>query len=161
MNTLFQSLKGTIMNLRTKVSIIAFLVLFTSAAALAGDKTAPDFRGNDNFKKSFPQATAVSFEVKEKFTVVNFTWNNLQLQAFYDRQGNAIGTSRTIDAKSLPLSYQTNISAQYPGYVVTEAIEFNHAVDGLNYYVTVAGKERSYVLQISTEGTISVFKKMK
>jgi hypothetical protein len=149
------------MNLSTKVSIIALLVLFTSGAAVAGDKTVPDFKGSDGFKKAFPHATVVSFEVKQKYTVVNFTWNNLQLQAFYDRQGNAIGTSRTIDPKSLPLSCQANISDQYPGYVMTEAIEFDHVAEGLNYYVTIEGKERSYVLQISSEGTISVFKKMK
>ena len=63
--------------------------------------------------------------------------------------------------KDLPLAYQVNIRNEYPDYVITEAIEFDDPVDGLNYYVTVEGKQKLYVLQISTEGTISVFKKMK
>jgi len=154
-------LKGTTMNPGTKVWIITLLVLFIAGAAFAGDKISPDFKGIENFRRAFPQATSVVSEVKQKFTVVSFTWNNIKLQAFYDRQGNHIGTTRTIAVNDLPLAYQVNIRNEYPDYVITEAIEFDHPVDGLNYYVTVEGKQKSYVLQISTEGAISVFKKMK
>jgi hypothetical protein len=37
----------------------------------------------------------------------------------------------------------------------------HHSSNGLSYYVTVVGAEKSYVLQILTDGTIDVFKKMK
>ncbi len=153
--------KRTIITVSKKVSIIALMVIIIASSAFAGDNSALNFKGSDSFKKTFPQATDVVFVVKKDFTEVNFSWNNLKLQAFFDRQGNFIGTSRVISAKDLPLSYVMNISKEYEGYDITEAIEFDHSENGMSYYVTVVKDDRKYVLNIATDGTISVFKKMK
>lgn len=122
---------------------------------------APHFKGVENFVKAFPQATGVAYEVKGQFTEVSFTWNDLNLLAFYDMEGNPIGTSRAVDVKALPLSYMLDIKREYAGYVITDAIEFDNADTGLSYYITVVGPEKAYVLHLDTDGTISVFKKMK
>ena len=75
--------------------------------------------------------------------------------------GNYIGLSRDISVKDLPLSYVININRQYKGFDITEAIEFDHSENGLSYYVTVVKDDRKYVLNVATDGSISVFKKMK
>jgi len=144
-----------------KVTIIALMVITIASSAFAGDNNALDFKGADAFKKSFPQASEVSFTVKKDFTEVNFTWHSLKLQAFFDRQGNYIGLSREISVKDLPLSYIMNINKEYKGFDITEAIEFDHSENGLSYYVTVIKEDRKYVLNVATDGSISVFKKMK
>jgi len=143
-----------------KVSIIALMVITIASSAFAGDNKL-DFKGADAFKRSFPQASEVSYTVKKDFTEVNFTWHNLKLQAFFDRMGNYIGLSRDISVKDLPLSYVININRQYKGFDITEAIEFDHSENGLSYYVTVVKDDRKYVLNVATDGSISVFKKMK
>ena len=143
-----------------KVSIIAFMVITIASSAFAGDNTL-GFKGADAFKKSFPQASEVSYTVKKDFTEVNFTWHGLKLQAFFDRQGNYIALSRDISVKDLPLSYVININKQYKDFEITEAIEFDHSENGLSYYVTVVKEDRKYVLNVATDGSISVFKKMK
>jgi hypothetical protein len=144
-----------------KVSIIALMVITIASTAFAGDNNALNFKGADHFKTIFPNATKVTYEVKKDFTEVSFTWNNLNLQAFFDKQGNLIGTSREIEVSSLPLAYVININKQYEGYDILEAIEFDHAENGMSYYVTVSNKEKKYVLNVTTDGSISVFKKMK
>ncbi|MBN8853952.1 MAG: hypothetical protein BGO55_10470 [Sphingobacteriales bacterium 50-39] len=144
-----------------KVTIIALMVITIASSAFAGDNNALDFKGADAFKKSFPQATEVSYTVKKDFTEVNFTWHSLKLQAFFDRTGNYIGLSREISVKDLPLSYVININKEYKGFDITEAIEFDHSENGLSYYVTVIKEDRKYVLNVATDGSISVFKKMK
>jgi len=144
-----------------KVSIIAIMVITIVSSAFAGDNNALDFKGADAFKKLYPHATKVVYEVKKSYTQVNFSWNNIDLQAFFDKEGNLIGTSRNIGVNDLPLSYVRNINNDYDGYTITEAIEFDHAQNGLSYYVSVTNGERSYVLNVASDGTISVFKKMK
>jgi len=144
-----------------KVSIIAFMVITMVSAAFAGDNNTLDFKGADHFKKIFPNATKVVYEVKKDFTEVTFTWNNLNLQAFFDKQGNFIGTSREIEVNALPLSYVMNINKEYNGYEILEVIEFDHAENGMSYYLTVAKGDKKYILNVSTDGDISVFKKMK
>jgi len=145
-----------------KVTIIALMVITIASSAFAGDNNTLDFKGADAFKKTFPQASEVSYTVKKDFTEVNFTWHSLKLQAFFDRStGNYIGLSREISVKDLPLSYIMNINNEYKGFDITEAIEFDHSENGLSYYVTVIKEDRKYVLNVASDGTISVFKKMK
>jgi len=144
-----------------KVSIIALMVITIATTAFAGDNNTLNFKGADHFKKMFPNATKVVYETKKNFTEVNFSWNNLNLQAFFDTKGNFIGTSRQIEVSALPLAYAMEINRQYDGYSIDEAIEFDHAENGLNYYVAISKGDRKYVLNVSTSGEISVFKKMK
>jgi hypothetical protein len=144
-----------------KVSIIALMVLTIASSAFAGDNNALNFKGADSFRKNFPQATDVVYTVKKEFTEVRFTWHDLKLEAFFDRQGNYIGTSREIAVRDLPLSYVININNEYKDFDITEAIEFDHAENGMSYYVSVVNGDKKYVLNVALDGSISVFKKMK
>jgi len=144
-----------------KVTFIALMVITIATSAFAGDNSSLNFKGADHFDKTFPHATKVTFEVKRDFTEVNFTWNNLLLQAFFDKQGNLIGVSRQIEVSSLPLSYVMNINREYEGFDIIEAIEFDHAETGMSYFATIVKGDKKYILNIASDGTVSVFKKMK
>jgi hypothetical protein len=144
-----------------RLSIIAVFALTLISTAFANKTIAPDFKGIKNFNKSFPEATEVTYKVVEKFTEVSFTWHSMQLQAFYDNDGTLFATTRKVEIKDLPLSYLMNIRKEFAGFTPTEAIEFDQTDTGLSYYVTVADAQKTYVLKIITDGTISVFKKMK
>jgi hypothetical protein len=137
------------------------MVITIATSAFAGDNSTLDFKGADTFEKTFPQASEISYTVKKDFTEVNFTWHNMKLQAFFDRTGSYIGLSREISVKDLPLSYIMNINKEFKDFDITEAIEFDHAQNGMSYYVTVVKEDRKYVLNVASDGSISVFKKMK
>jgi len=115
----------------------------------------------EHFLEKFPQATDVNCRIRGQVTEVNFIWNGIKLQAFYDAAGEPVATSRLITVDNLPVSVQMSLKKYYSAYVVSEAAEFDGAEDGLCYYVTVTGPKNSYLLHVSTSGTISVFKKMK
>jgi len=136
-----------------KVSIIAIMVITIVSSAFAGDNNALDFKGADHFKKTFPNATKVVYEVKKDFTKVTFTWNNLNLQSFFDRQGNLIGTSREIEVNALPLAYVMNINREYNGYNILEVIEFDHAEipRGIDSSISISGRP-------STDSFVSCFR---
>jgi len=133
----------------------------TGSVTKADGPSIPNFKGMEHFLEKFPQATNVDCKVKGQFTEVNFIWNGLRLQAFYNASGDPVATSRFITADNLPVPALMNLKKDYAGYVVIEAVEFDGIEDGLCYYVTVTGPKNSYLLHVSTSGTISVFKKMK
>lgn len=141
--------------------IAAILSLTFYGTTLASTPSIPHFKGMEHFMEKFPQATDVDCKVKGQFTEVNFIWNGLRLQAFYNEAGEPVATSRYITADNLPVPALMNLKKDYAGYVVIEAVEFDGTEDGLCYYVTVTGPKNSYLLHVSTSGTISVFKKMK
>lgn len=138
------------------IAVIFFL-------SVIGANANPDlnFAGAANFEHQFPKATAVNYKVKAQFTEVNFVWNDMQLQAYYDTEGNLLATCRPVTISNLPVAAQLTLKDQYPGGVARDAIEYNDPSDGVSYYVTMTGPKATYLLRVSTGGTISVFKKMK
>jgi hypothetical protein len=143
------------------IAVILFFALQGTARAGSTAHKDPSFVGAENFKHQFPDATNISYKVKGEFTEVNFIWNAMRLQAFFDHDGNLLATCRPIGVGDLSLSAQLSLRDQYPGYVEREAIEYNDADAGVSYYVTMVGPKTSYLLCVSTGGQISVFKKMK
>jgi len=140
------------------IAVILFLSVIGAANANPGDL---NFIGSSNFKHQFPQATNVSYKVKGQFTEVSFVWNEMNLQAFYDVEGNLLATCRPLTMANLPVAAQLNLKDQYSGGVVRDAIEYNDPNDGVTYFVTMLTPKATYLLRVSTSGTISVFKKMK
>lgn len=141
--------------------LAALLTISISSTAFAATSNGPTFKGIEHFLQKFPQATEVECKVTGHLTDVSFVWNGLRLHAFYDSDGNPLATSRPVEIYNLPLFVQLNVKKQYASYKITEAVEFTDADDALSYYVSVAGPKASYLLHVSTSGTISVFKKMK
>jgi hypothetical protein len=145
---------------RLSIAVILFLtVIGTRANPLSHED--PNFNGIQNFRRQFPQATGVNYKVKGQFTEVNFIWNGLRLQAFYDQEGNPLATARSIDKNNLPVNVQLNLQKIYSDGVVVDAIEYTDISDGLSYYVTLTNPKATWLLHVSTSGDISVFKKMK
>lgn len=142
------------------IAVILFLSVIGAANANPGGKELK-FTGSSNFERQFPQATAINYKVKGQFTEVNFVWNDMQLQAFYDVEGNLIATCRPVGLSNLPVAAQLTLKNQYSGGVASDAIEYNDPNDGVSYYVTMHTPKATYLLRVSTGGTISVFKKMK
>lgn len=143
------------------IAVILFLSVLGTANANplgGGDLT---FVGSSNFKHQFPQATKISYKVKGQFTEVTFVWNEMDLQAFYDVEGNLLATCRPLAVANLPVAAQLGLKDQYSGGVARDCIEYNDPNDGVSYYVTMYTPKATYLLRVSTSGTISVFKKMK
>jgi len=143
------------------IAVIFFLSFIGTAKAnpLGGDDL--NFVGSSNFKHQFPKATEISYKVNGQFTEVNFVWDNMKLQAFYDVEGNLLATCRPVPVGNLPVAAQLTLKDQYPGGIARDAIEYNDPNDGVSYYITMIGPKNSYLLHVSTSGMISVFKKMK
>jgi hypothetical protein len=144
------------------IAVILFFTLATTRANTANHED-PTFIGIENFKHQFPDATDVSvnYKVKGELTEVSFIWNTMRLQAFFDLDGNLLATCRNIATGDLSLTAQMSLKDHYPGYIERDAIEYNDANSCVSYYVTMVGPKTSYLLCVSTDGMISVFKKMK
>jgi hypothetical protein len=146
-----------------KLSIAFILLITVSLSSFAGSpaNNYPRFKGIEHFMRMFPQATEVDCKNKGEFTEVNFIWNGLKLAAYYDREGSPIATCREVSSGNLPLAAQLKLKDEYSGYIIRLAMEYDDVNDGLSYYVTVINGPTAYLLHISTDGNISVFKKMR
>lgn len=146
---------------RLSIAVILFFSALGAARATPRGGEDPNFIGAYNFKHQYPSATDISYKVKGQFTEVNFVWNNMKLQAFYDLQGELLATCRPVPQSNLPLEAQISLKDRYPDAIVRDVVEYNDPNDGVSYYLTVVSRRSAYLLHVSTSGTISVFKKMK
>lgn len=145
-----------------QLSIAAIIFLSVSLRSFAGNPSdnLPKFKGAENFRTTFPQATMVECKTKGDLTEVNFTWQGLHLAAFYDKEGTQIATSRTLTTDNLPLNIQLKLKHEYPGSIPQEAIEYNDTDNNLSYFVTITDQKSTYILHFSTDGSLSVFKRL-
>jgi len=142
------------------ITALAAIAIGTSAFASPASIST---KVNDHFATSFGKAKNVTWKSSDKFDKVSFVLNNEKVDAFYDSDGELIGTSKTMAFDKLPKSALENITTKYlyPEYQLKECIEFTTAFNNKNYYVSMDKKNETLVLKITKAGTVSFFARNK
>jgi hypothetical protein len=145
-----------------KLFILALIAIATGTSAFAGPKTIST-KVNEHFVASFKNAKNVEWKVKDNFDRVSFILNGEKVQAFYDGDGDLIGTSKTYALDKLPKSALETITTKYtfPEYQVKDCIEFVNSSNEKNYYVSMDKRNETVVLEITKAGMVSVFARTK
>ena len=82
------------------------------------------------------------------------------MAAFYDLDGNMIGTSTNIAIDDLPTHAKRVFAKRYAEYTVKEAIQFD-GVEETAYYISAENEAQSLLLKVSADGMLTVFKQVK
>ncbi|HEY1018501.1 MAG TPA: hypothetical protein VGE25_05870 [Sediminibacterium sp.] len=145
-----------------KLFITALAAIAIGTSAFAGP-SAISTKVNDHFAASFSKAKNVSWKSSDRFDKVSFVLNNEKVDAFYDVNGELIGTSKTMAFDKLPKSALENITSkyQYPEYQLKDCIEFTSDSKETNFYVSMEKKNETLVLEITKGGMVSVFARNK
>jgi hypothetical protein len=115
-----------------------------------------------SFKTEFKTATNVEWKTlldKDIFQA-SFKYQNSNVNAFFNSEGELIATSRYIDREDLPMMIKKNIEERYPDHKIGNVIE-NNLYDATSYHVTLHSQASSMVIVANNSGDISVYKKVK
>ena len=142
-------------------------LLFTALIAVAigtsafADGTKLTYKVLNHFKTEFSGAENVTWKLDNNFAKASFVYDGEKMEAFYNTEGDLIGTSRVFAFDKLPKSALATITKKYPypPYKLNECIEFTNAEGEKNYFVGFETSSESLVLQVGTTGDVSVFKK--
>lgn len=116
----------------------------------------------DAFATDFAKVNAVQWQSLEASGLyqATFLYNGEELNAFYNEEGEMVGTSRYIKKSQLPLMIQKEIAAKYDAHFITTIIERN--LNGATtYFVTIDSNKNALMLQANATGELSVYKKIK
>jgi len=141
-----------------KLLTAAFAVTFLTATAFATEEEDKD-KAIQNLKKEFKTAKDIQWKVTDNYIKASFTWNNQDLEVFYNYEGEEIARSKHIEPSSLPLDAQQAIDKKYPGYRYDETVEFTSPETGRYYYTSVIKENKKIILQVSSQGDVSVYQK--
>jgi hypothetical protein len=140
--------------------LTAVTMLFT-VTAFAGGDTKITARIKEAFEKDFLKATNVSWEKTKEYYFATFTFNDRELNAVYNEEGELIGTSRKIAYAQLPLSVSLSLSQKYGDYQLPEQVtELNYNGE-THYLLTVSNAKKILQLNLRPNGEVTVDKKIK
>lgn len=114
------------------------------------------------FRANFSDARNVEWKSLDDAGLfqATFLYNNTELKAFYNSDGEMVATARYIDLDNLPIMVRKAISERYPEHIMKNAIE-QISGDATTYYVTIHGLKTSMIVASTPAGTLNVFKKVK
>lgn len=113
------------------------------------------------FAKDFSAATNVNWEERGSFYLVEFKVGDVRFNAAYNKEGDLLASSKSIQLDELPLAVTQAINKKYHGYDIgNNAAELTHE-GKTNYYLTIANSRQVLQISVDTDGRIKVEKKTK
>jgi hypothetical protein len=151
-----KQLKYTIMKKLLLTALIAVSLISSSfAASPVNDKKVSSII-TSSFGRYFRNVSNVNWDVTPNFAKATFVNNDVTTEAFFDLNGDFIGSSRAITLDKLPTAAKRTFAKRYADYTVKEAIEFNGSTESA-YYISAENEKQSVILKV-VDNTLEVYK---
>jgi hypothetical protein len=139
-----------------------------------GENSVSDMSIN-SFRIDFGNMPNVHWKRGEDFDEASFIKGGKEMTAYFDVNGNLVGTTTHITYADIPAKGRERIKSEYPDYKINAVTLYNDnganqsemILYGIqfdsdnNYFVELSNGMRKIVLKISPEGDVSFFKELK
>lgn len=143
-----------------KKLLFAALLAVSVATSAFAEGTNVNISVLNNFKTEFKNAANISWVSKDDFAKATFTVNNVKMEAFYNLQGELIGTSKSINLNELPVNAKRAFAKKYAGYTVKEVIHFEQS-DEAAYFLSAESETESIIFKVGHNEQLTTFKHTK
>lgn len=140
--------------------ILSLSLIMISATAFAGNDPKVSSKILESFKKEFPEAQQVQWNEGSEYSSAVFVLGDFRAQAWFDSNGELVGTLRDLLYNQLPLTVMRRIESKYPDANPMEIKEITNA-NGTSYNLKMEDKKFRYTIVATPNGEISVSKKTK
>jgi hypothetical protein len=140
--------------------LTATLLFAMSISSFASEKVS-DTRLLHDLSSALKKTGEVTWVSKSNYRQASFNFNNQQAMAFYNVDKELIGYSIKISKTELPKIVTDAMKDNYNDWVVTDAIMFVDTDGYVSYFIETVTKNKGQILEISTDGDLSVYKTIK
>lgn len=140
---------------------------------LKGDDVSDQAR--DAFYTQYGDVPNVKWERQDYFDLANFVQDGKEMKAYFDIDGELVGTSIQTNLKAIPAKAQAEIAKRYSDYKVNDVILYDDNEEQIsdiilfgtemessdNYFVELQKDTKRVILQVSPEGKVTLFKELK
>jgi hypothetical protein len=127
-----------------------------------------------NFKTDFAKAANARWTRTPNYDIAAFTYRGQELKAYYDADGQLVGTTQFKKFDDLPDKGQKIILQKYKGYEIGQILFFNNnevnrspmllwgteVLDKSNYFVELAKGSNKKIIYVDPGGNVSLFKNL-
>src|SRR3954454_7710478 len=107
-----------------KLFMTALIAVSLVSAAFASPVKNVSLIVAKSFETAYPRVNKVQWVVTKDYTKATFTINDIKTEAFYNSNGEFIGSSQATSLEDLPTYAKRGLAKKYSGYIVKEAIKF-------------------------------------
>ena len=141
------------------IATLAVIFSLSTSATFAYDGKDVNQSVLKSFRKEFAGAQNATWqEVGPGILRVSFSYQQKNVSAFFDADGDVIATSTYIAEEHLPLPVLKALNEKYADFKKTEIIEYTMDNE-TKYLVTVAKENETLVLKIGSTGYLEVYKR--
>jgi hypothetical protein len=125
-----------------------------------GEKVSPQLQAA--LEKEFAGAQYIVWQSLKEHSLYHakFVYNNEQVNAFFEENGNLLAIGRYINPAVMPLTIIKNLHTKYGEYKIIDAIEYSRSGE-TSYVVSLENEKTSVVLEAYSSGNLYLFKKEK
>ncbi len=164
---------------KTGLTILAVALISTTAFADGNNKTGKQkisYMAKQEFSSDFANAKKVYWNRDQQYSEASFVQNNKPMHAFFNWDGDLVGTTHTVSFNDLPPSARKTIAKQFKNYTISKVIRYNNMDEGINdlfplvpyesstnYFVALKKDDQlNYrILKVTPDGLVSFFEMMK
>lgn len=148
--------------------IPAIIGLLVTGAFAADKKVTADDDKNANvsyavinqFKSDYSGAENVSWTVTESTQKAEFTLDGVKMTAFYNLNGDYMGTTKQVAYKSISARAQKEIASRYKDYTIGQVIELNTG-DGIQHFVDLKNDKNEILVRVAPTSAVYYFQQVK
>jgi hypothetical protein len=142
-----------------KKIIVTLAIAISTLGAFAGEVKVSS-RVLDAFQSEFKTATEVNWTEGSNFYKATFVFNGQHVSAFYNTDGELMGTTRYISSLDLPINLQASLKRGYSNYWIADLFEVSNS-EGTSYYITMENADSKIVLKsASGDSSWKAYKKI-
>jgi|SRR5688572_27429688 hypothetical protein len=137
-----------------------FLVV-TIVTAFARSTTNVNPRAEQEFKKYFANVENVKWSKEEGgYLQASFTWANHRTLAYFNSNGELVGSIRGISFSQLPLVVLRSVERSYKEAIILETSEITND-EGTQYKLIIEDDKKKYAIRLNSFGDVLKKEKVK
>ena len=124
-------------------TVLAAVIMLFTTIDFASEGSKITAKVKEAFENDFQKAKNVKLEKAKDYYFASFTFNDHDLNAVYNEEGELVGTSKKIATAQLPLNISLTLSQKYNDYLMQEyATELS--VNGETHYLVTVSNAKKY-----------------
>jgi hypothetical protein len=132
---------------------LSFILAVGLTTAFADNKTDVSSKVKESFKKEFTEAELVTWDKVETYQMARFVFHDHAAIAYFNEDGELLGSARTIVFNELPLTVIKSFERKFSGADFTEISEISN-IEGTSYVIVVETKSKQYHVKVNPNGSI-------
>lgn len=139
-----------------KLFFSTLLAISLASSAFAAETKKVSSAATNTFAADFKKATEITWSVTDEYAKATFVLNNQKMEAFYNVNGEIIGTSTHAIIEDLPVHAKRSFAKKFNGYTVKEIIHFD-GTEETAYYISAENDKETVILKVGVNEALTTF----